>query len=232
LWHSLLDTPNGRPDAWLLGWDALRLLVQEEFLWEGNVRELQALLSLVISRKRMVLYRDYPVSDILEQITSRGRSYLDWFVGTMQTTREHPPIIHVSEAIRRVQRLDEGHRSERGLTPCEIEVQSFVSIRWKELEKVAADLAGKKRARHRKILHRLCLYLLYARDNPVISSAQATILGGIVKTIADKDLKALKSAGFLEECSPDPDGKGNKTSGYALAGPKGSIGDEHDSKGI
>ena len=63
----------------MLSWRSLRDLHFRKLQWKGNVRELAALLSLVVSMCKMPIHRHKSTGTLIEQVLARGPGYFEWF---------------------------------------------------------------------------------------------------------------------------------------------------------
>lgn len=191
---QLLDNSGTLKDR-VLPWRSLRELVTRKLLWEGNVRELGALLGLVASMARMPKHRQHSTAALFEQVLERGPSYRQWFGILASRFYTVAPHSTVPDRVRQILSMDAGAPSD-GLSPCESEIRLAVESRhWSDLEELVKQHVKRDRAR----VHRaFCRYLVYVRRFSSISIEDAQHLGGIENAQARSHLRWLsEKSAFL-----------------------------------
>src|SRR5262249_53516189 len=76
LWRSI--TRDGSDDR-VLPWRSVREIFSRKLAWEGNVRELAALLRFVHSMTRMPQHREDSTGDLIRFVLARGDNQRQWF---------------------------------------------------------------------------------------------------------------------------------------------------------
>jgi len=192
IWNSLAAAAGDVVKDRVLSWRSLRSLHSRKVLeWKGNVRELSALLSLVVSMCKMPKHRHESTGTLLEQVLARGPSYMEWFgiLGSKEYTSS-PPRADRTEQIRALD-LD----PETGeLSACEkIIREKLGNSRWEELEALVRTKVRRNRDRIRR---NLCRYLVFALTfDAALTKAEAVRLSGLKDIQAGKQLGWLSAAG-------------------------------------
>jgi DNA-binding NtrC family response regulator len=155
LWPQMLQASGLSLEDRPLPWRVLHDLQSRahSLRWEGNVRELAALLGLVVSMARMPRHRKHSTSALVEHVLERGNSFKQWFgilASDFFTAAPQPPS---SDPVRQILGMDSGPEvdvllpsGERvTLSPCEAEIKDVLTgARWIELvELIDAQVSGK-----------------------------------------------------------------------------------------
>jgi DNA-binding NtrC family response regulator len=197
LWSQLLDASGLSLEDRPLPWRVLHDLQarSQKLRWEGNVRELAALLSLAVSMARMPRHRKHSTSVLVEQVLARGDNFKQWF-GILAAdffTAAPQPIS--PEPIRQILAMDSG-AGTAGLSPCELEIKEMLNdAQWGEIEDLVKNHF---KSDHRRLRRSFCRYLAYVRRFNVITIKEAGSLGGVKYSQARKHLRWLaEGSAFL-----------------------------------
>jgi DNA-binding NtrC family response regulator len=181
LWESIWrDLPPDDRRREPLRSEAVRALVAKGIQWEGNVRTLAALLKLAASRMRDSTWNGVSQARLIESITDRGPTYMDW-IG---------PV--VSGAFRGPSKMDEQHRErQRAVRVTETDEARFKAELEAALDPSAASLVHllDKALRQRKksgkasndpgrhLFFAVLVHLAGQPDRPIGSTALQAALG-------------------------------------------------------
>jgi DNA-binding NtrC family response regulator len=213
VWRSLVAAAGPALADRTLPWRSLRdVHSREQVQWKGNVRELAALLSLVVSMCKMPKHRHEATSTLIDRVLAKGPSYFEWFgILTSEVFTAAPPA---PDRVNQILASDvDPTRGE--LSTCEIEIRDRLGeIRWNEFLALVLDKV-KSRGRD-KIRRILCRYQLYAlRFGATLSKDEAMRLSGLKETQALTQLKWLSESNrFLQ-----PAGRGSSSNSKWIYGP-------------
>jgi DNA-binding NtrC family response regulator len=196
LWTSLIAAASPAIEGRVLSWRSLRDLHFRKLQWKGNVRELAALLSLVVSMCKMPMHRHKSTGTLIEQVLARGPGYFEWFGILASEEFTAAPV--------GPDRVDQILASDPDpipgeLSPCEIQIRDKLGeIHWGELAELVRTKV-KSRAQE-KIRRNLCRYQAYAlKFGTTLSKREAERLSGLHQTRALHQLKWLsESDRFLQ----------------------------------
>lgn len=203
--HSLWSAIWGKEDE-RLRTSAVCHIMSQGFEWKGNVRELNALLRLLAALMRDPEFNGYHQSALLEMITSRGRTHLEW-IG-MVTAKFNPPARTFEQTIREA---DDGHprRSapsspmdppELNLTPSESAAKAALTAEgWEIFKEIVRHADGGNRGVPVSV--RLARIVWYLSRSGTVKPALVTELTGKTDNTSRQDLKRL--AGERDDDGPD-----------------------------
>jgi len=186
--------------------EVFRHLLSRETKWKGNVRALQALLTLMASMMRLPVHNYRDTNRIIDEIISPGSDFYDWvgivlkdpFTGTIPTE---------SLDVREILDLDEGYdclgssKDKTTQTGSEQEAQAKLSEAGRQaFEKVLISLS-KKREKNALVRPRVRLarIIAYVARHGKVHKDIVVALCGIQSTTAGGELKMLEEAGILQE---------------------------------
>jgi DNA-binding NtrC family response regulator len=197
IWARLKEAAGTTLEDRILPWRCLRELHScDRLRWNGNVRELSTLLSLVASMCGMPQHRHKSTGTLISQVLAKGDSSFEWLGIIAERESSHPPPTFgpVEEIL-----AAEESASQVGLSGCEIFImQKLGDKRWAELKSLVGDKTG-IRDRDR-VRQKICRYLVFATRHKRLTTKEATALGQIQSTWALKQLKWLaQSRKFLKE---------------------------------
>jgi DNA-binding NtrC family response regulator len=196
IWGSLSAAAGPALKDRILSWRSVRdLHAREQLKWKGNVRELAALLSLVVSMCKMPKHRHESTSALIEQVLAKGPSYFEWFgiLASEEFTAAPPAPDRVGQILAFDTDPIPGE-----LSPCEIEIcKSLGEDHWNELLALVKRKVSRDMDRIRRILCRYQLYTL--RFGATLSKYEAQPLSGLHEIQALKHLKWLSESNrFLQ----------------------------------
>jgi DNA-binding NtrC family response regulator len=181
------------------------LLARRDTRWEGNVRALQALLSLAASMAKLPAHRHESLQRILEVIMARGPEYRHWVrLVAMRSFSFNRPLPPGDPLVQEVVELDQdfNHAALVGtgrpwpFTGSEKDAASRLNdegrMSFKKLLAETKPPKGKLRASIR-----LSRALSYAARTGKIDKHTYMALSGIEETTAMSELKKLEKAGLL-----------------------------------
>ena len=173
----------------VLSWRSVREIASQNLQWDGNVRELAALLQLVVSMAKMPRHRQHSTGALIGQVLARGTSYKHWFIRVVKsgffTSGSRPPL---PDGVSEILSLDSGPLSAEGLSPCETEVKALLGGAWAEFDSLSRQRAPRDHARVRR---NFSLYLLRAVKSGSVTVADAEKLGRVKNAQARKHLAWL-----------------------------------------
>jgi DNA-binding NtrC family response regulator len=216
LWSQILkesDAPSEarHQDRGVLPWKSLREMCSHELQFDGNVRELNAFLRLVVSMTRMPRNRKYSTEELIEKVLATGSTFKEWFVNILASGGyTDSPATPKEPTTREILRLDALPQSNQGLSGCEQIVQEMLGSRWSELCRLVERRAH---AAQIKVRRNLCRYLVHASKFGTVCIADAEELGGVKNAQARKHLSWLaEESQFLDQ----PKSKSNAKLVYRL----------------
>jgi DNA-binding NtrC family response regulator len=172
----------------VLSWKSIKDIYSRKLQWEGNVRELAALLRLVASMARMPQHREHSTGALLEHILARGVNSKQWFIRTARSG-----ILTSAPTSKKVRPVDEVLTYDSGpmtgeLSPCEASIREALGESWARLREIAEANA---RTDLEQIMRNFCRYLYFAKRFGSINVADAGALTKLGPTQAGKHLKWL-----------------------------------------
>jgi len=178
LWADLLSKSDPPINDRILPWTSLRNLHARDLKWEGNVRELAALLGLVVSMARMVKHRIHATEDLMDEVLSKGPGYKDWFIVMSDPFYTAAPEPSLPKCIRDTLSFDDGP-SIGGLSPCEREIKSMLTdAHWDRLVAIIKKTFKGDSARM-QLQKVFCRYLVHAHRHSTITIEDAQPLGDV-----------------------------------------------------
>lgn len=210
VWKSLAAGAGPALEDRILPWHSLRdLHSREELKWKGNVRELAALLGLVVSMCKMPKHRYESVGSLIDKVLAKGPSYFEWFdilTSAAFTAAPTPP-----DGVEQILASDPDP-AKGELSFCEVEIRNKLGEEhWNELLALVEHhvLRDQDRNRIRRIL---CRYQAYAlRFGATLSKYEAQPLSGLQEIQALKHLKWLsESKLFLQPADPSSSANAKK----------------------
>ena len=207
LWSSLLNEPDAQSGIQdrVLSWRTIRNIARLSLRWDGNVRELSALLRLTASMARMPRHRQHSIGTLIDEILSRGDSYKKWFIrlldsGFFSSAPPRPASEIIEDIIKR-----DSEPLVNDLSYCENEVKQQLGDKWSELQ----HLAESKNKRDPKgLVRNFCRYLLCASRSGQLTNDEAAIISSLADTQAAKQLKWLsEESKFLSKPVTGPNNR-------------------------
>jgi DNA-binding NtrC family response regulator len=196
LWSRLGQSFGAEVQMRPLPWWCIQYMASRPSLkWNGNVRELSTLLSLVASMCKMPKQWDKSTTALIDQVLARGDSSMEWLGIVASKEFSNAPATHspVAEIIA----LDESHGDGKK-SGCEMEIiQKLGEETWSEVKRIADD----KVTRHQdKLRASFCRYIFFACRFGEVTANEAKELGGVEITQALTQLRWLAaSKQFLVE---------------------------------
>jgi DNA-binding NtrC family response regulator len=195
----------------VLSWKSIKDIYSRKLQWEGNVRELAALLRLVASMIRMPQHREHSTGALLEHILARGVNSKQWFIRTARSG-----ILTSAPSSKRIRPVDEVLTYDSapmigGISPCEASIKETLGDNWIKLREIAEANA---RTDLKQIVRDFCRYLFFAMRFGSINVADAVALTDLGPTQAGKHLKWLaQDSGVLKPAARE---KPNSKFSYRL----------------
>jgi DNA-binding NtrC family response regulator len=191
------DTVSPLGDRVLL-WNSVRYIYSRKLRWEGNVRELAALLRLVASMVRMPQHREHATGALIEQILARGVNSKQWFIRVAKSgLLTNAPSARTGSLVAEILANDAAPAAESGLSRNALEIKERLGPRWAELQQLAAQQAPTDAER---VLRSFTRYLLHALRSGSTCIPDAMELGAVKETQARKHLMWLaKESTFLSK---------------------------------
>jgi DNA-binding NtrC family response regulator len=186
--------------------EVFRHLLSRETKWKGNVRALQALLTLMASMMHLPVHNYRDTNRIIDEIISPGSDFYDW-VGIVLKDPFTSSIPTDSPDVREILDLDEGYdclgssKDKTTRTGSEQEARAKLSEAGRQaFEKVLIPLS-KKREKGAAIRPRVRLarVIAYVARYGEINKHLVVNLCGIKEATAAGELKVLEEAGILQE---------------------------------
>jgi DNA-binding NtrC family response regulator len=187
LWSRLGESSGPALKTRPLPWRSLQDMTSRAGLqWNGNVRELSALLSLVASMCKMPQHRDKSTTALINQVLARGDSSMEWL--GIVASKEFSNAPRTSSPVAQILDLDLSQRSGK-MSGCEAEVFRRVGeAKWNELKLLTEKLVARKQD---KLRVAFCRYMMFATKFEEVSATEAMELGEIEVTQALKQLRWL-----------------------------------------
>ena len=189
LWRSLTAAAGPALEDRVLSWRTTRdLQSREQLQWKGNVRELAALLSLVVSMCKMPKHRHQSTGALINQVLARGPSYFQWL--RILTEKEFTAGPSAPDRVGQILASDPDPVGDE-LSSCEIEIRNRLGESgWNEF---VAAVQRRFRRDEKAIRRILCRYQVYAlRYGPTLSKDEALRLSGARKLHSTQALNHLK----------------------------------------
>jgi DNA-binding NtrC family response regulator len=182
----------------VLLWSSVRYIYSRKLRWEGNVRELAALLRLVASMVRMPQHREHATGALIEQILARGINSKQWFIRVAKSgLLTNAPSARTGRLVAEILANDAAPAAESGLSRSALEIKERLGPRWAELQQLAAQQAPTDAER---VLRSFTRYLVHALRSGSTCIPDAMELGGVKETQARKHLMWLaKESTFLSK---------------------------------
>jgi hypothetical protein len=175
-WSSIWDGIPGDERREPLRSDALRSLVAKEVDWDGNVRILVSILKLVVAGMRDLSLNGFSQADIIDLITSRGRTYLEMVVAQQERKLVVPAGIEeqICEADfghpRFLGPSVKGDPDEQRLTASEAAAKAALTPDgWKSFSEIVGSAPPTKSPRVIRVSVRLARIVWYLSQRLVIS---------------------------------------------------------------
>jgi DNA-binding NtrC family response regulator len=182
----------------VLSWNSVRYIYSRKLRWEGNVRELAALLRLVASMVSMPQHREHATGALIEQILARGVNSKQWFIRVAKSgLLTNAPTTRTGSLIAEILANDAAPAAENGLLRSVLEIKERLGPRWAELRQLAVQRAPSDAE---GVLHSFSRYLVHALRSGSTCVPDAMELGGVKETQARKHLMWLaKESIFLSK---------------------------------
>jgi len=204
LWDELWF--DNKPRKRFLSPLILQHLLARETQWKGNVRALQALLSLATSMANLPAHNQHSLRQIVDEIMSRGREYIHW-VGIIAAPSFTGQIPTGNPDIQAILKLDEGfycgglskNSTAASQTKSELEAQACLKdppgkARFAQALKQISPRSKANVVRRSVRLARLIVYV--ARRNQIDKHLGMELCKVVEATVVD-DLELLRRVGLL-----------------------------------
>lgn len=208
IWDDLwLENPKRKRP---LSPPVLQHLLTRETKWTGNVRALQALLSLTASMANLPAHDHHGLRRVLDEILSRGPEYHHW-VGIISTPAfTTGQFTSGNSDVQSILKLDEGYycngltkeHPDSPKTGSEKEVEDRLTPAGLKAFGQVVNVVQKKRGKENVVRPsvRLARIIAYVARGKEADRHICVDLCSIADAVAMADLKLLKEAGVLKQC--------------------------------
>jgi DNA-binding NtrC family response regulator len=198
MWTGLCEH-FGIADRNSIPWRSLRDLQAKRLAWEGNVRELEALLSLVASMASMPQHRADSTGSLIEQVLARGPGYKQWFGILSSRVFTVAPQPKPPDRVAQIFHMDAGGEVD-GFSPCEMKVRQLLGdVGWSTLQEIVNRHFNRDRPSRRRAF---CRYLVFVHRFKSITIEEAQPLGPVKGAQARNHLRWLSEGSALLEGPP------------------------------
>jgi DNA-binding NtrC family response regulator len=207
--HTAEDKSSIAIEDRVFSWKSIREIYVRKLQWEGNVRELAALLRLVAPMIRMPQHREHSTGALIEHVLARGINSKQWFIRTARSgILTNAPVARKLGPVDEVLAFD-ASPAANGLSPCEAAIKAALGVEWGRLGRIAQANA---KSDIDQIVRSFCRYLYYSARFGSISVTDAAALASLGGTQARKHLNWLAQDPAILQ--PESRGRSNARVAY------------------